>query len=1090
MRLPGSAAAFEFFQVRDAARASAWSKQAIQVGSDAYSDSAVKIASLPAGLSGLDWVRSANGSNAFSGYDVVNFRIDAPGATAMNLFIDTRVTAPWLSDYAWAATGETNTLNNGVALQGYRQFCFQGSMVSLEGLNNSAVSNYIIVAKPTTVPGPTGWARADAIVAAVVPPAFRQVVYNVLVYGAVGNNATNNYTAFKSAEDTCAAEGGGRVLVPAGSYVINGPVEVKSGVRRHLADGAKLFFRGTKSDYLRGTGQHGTTRQIFNGIEYMGAISPILATHAVGVAFAGANPLTCTIDAGGWNGGVGWTNPPSPFVDEEALNGAHVPVASRINVNERPIAVTFQFCTAVWVEGIQITRSPLWCLVPWNCDKVLIKNIRIDSTFHNNDGITSLASNNVVIDECLINPVDDSLSLKSLRNADGFRYCRPVIDLVIQNCTANPNGRRLMEIGTETSGGVKNVFVRNLRTPSATLFNSRIGINMSFMRAGSVEGMSVKNSDCGAFHIWFHSGNDSRYDYANQINFVRYVYFEACPKLTTVSSLTGKGPPYSRPHIDNVRFINCPITQHPPNDPLSFINVDYNATGYGGSPSTPPPTGNKPPTVAITAPASGATYTAPASLSIQVTPSDADGTIASVEFFRNGASIGVGTAAPFTASAVGLSAGTYSFIARATGNGGASTDSAVVTVTVDASSVAAPAVTSQPANATVVSDDGAQFRVVATNSAGTVTSSAATLTVTNTAPGYGTGNPGLGLGTGSLTRDVWTNVSGVTVASIPLASPPSSSGFLTSFEAPINTSNKYGQRLQGYLHSSVSGTYTFWIASDDRGDLWLSGNDNPANAVWVANQIGWTSSREWNKYASQESAPIYVAAGQKCYIRGLIKEAAGGDNLAVSWRLNSTTPANGDGSYIIPGSALSPMQGGTTLPPAETGLLTRRVWNIVAGSSVSSIPQQTPPTSTGSVTSSEAPSNVGSNYGQVIDSYLTPTTSAAYTFWIAGDDNVELQISQNSNPTGATPIAYHLDYTGIRQWNKYSTQKSAPINLVAGQTYYIKALMKETSGGDHLAVARTVGGATPINGTSTALIPASVLSLEFNRQSNCATHYQ
>lgn len=170
---------------------------------------------------------------------------------------------------------------------------------------------------------------------------------------------------------------------------------------------------------------------------------------------------------------------------------------------------------------------------------------------------------------------------------------------------------------------------------------------------------------------------------------------------------------------------------------------------------------------------------------------------------------------------------------------------------------------------------------------------------------------GGGGGSGSLTRRVWNGVSGTSTYAIPLTQTPSSISSVSSFEAPTDVGDNYGQTLDGFVHPPESGNYTFWIAGDDHVELWLSTDDDPANARWIAGHSGWTSSREWGKYSSQKSAPISLTAGQKYYVRALMKEGGGGDNLAVCWRRNNTsTPANGDGQFIIPGSALSPWTNG------------------------------------------------------------------------------------------------------------------------------------------------------------------------------------
>ncbi|MEA2464940.1 MAG: hypothetical protein QOJ98_2687, partial [Acidobacteriota bacterium] len=91
---------------------------------------------------------------------------------------------------------------------------------------------------------------------------------------------------------------------------------------------------------------------------------------------------------------------------------------------------------------------------------------------------------------------------------------------------------------------------------------------------------------------------------------------------------------------------------------------------------------NVPPSVAITSPAGGASFTAPASIEIGATATDSDGSIVRVEFFTNGVLAVTDTTAPYTASLAGLGAGNYSFTARATDNRGGVTTSAPVGITV------------------------------------------------------------------------------------------------------------------------------------------------------------------------------------------------------------------------------------------------------------------------------------------------------------------------------------------------------------------------------------------------------------------------
>ena len=102
-------------------------------------------------------------------------------------------------------------------------------------------------------------------------------------------------------------------------------------------------------------------------------------------------------------------------------------------------------------------------------------------------------------------------------------------------------------------------------------------------------------------------------------------------------------------------------------------------------------------------------------------------------------------------------------------------------------------------------------------------------------------------------------------------------------ETPTNAADSYGMRMRAYVTAPATGDYTFWIASDDNGQLLLSSNTDPANATEIASVSNWTSSREWTKYTSQQSVSISLQAGEMYYLEALMKEGGGGDNLAVAW---------------------------------------------------------------------------------------------------------------------------------------------------------------------------------------------------------------
>jgi hypothetical protein len=143
-------------------------------------------------------------------------------------------------------------------------------------------------------------------------------------------------------------------------------------------------------------------------------------------------------------------------------------------------------------------------------------------------------------------------------------------------------------------------------------------------------------------------------------------------------------------------------------------------------------------------------------------------------------------------------------------------------------------------------------------------------------------------GAGKIFREVWAGVAGRYVTDVQWSTEPTIIGELNSFESPTSDTgagDNYGARIRGYICPPQSGNYKFWIASDDRSELWLSTTDNPSGKKMIASITGYTKSREWNKYPTQQSASIYLQARKKYYIEALHKESTGPDHLAVGWQL-------------------------------------------------------------------------------------------------------------------------------------------------------------------------------------------------------------
>lgn len=144
-----------------------------------------------------------------------------------------------------------------------------------------------------------------------------------------------------------------------------------------------------------------------------------------------------------------------------------------------------------------------------------------------------------------------------------------------------------------------------------------------------------------------------------------------------------------------------------------------------------------------------------------------------------------------------------------------------------------------------------------------------------------------------IQREVYMNIPGTAVSDLTnhpnYPDNPTTVNTVTAlFEAPSNIADNYGQRMHAWIKAPVTGNYYFWIASDDNSELHLSTDASPENLQLIASVPGWTSPRQWDKYAQQQSSGVHLTQGQYYYIMALMKEGAGGDNLAVGWHIPGT----------------------------------------------------------------------------------------------------------------------------------------------------------------------------------------------------------
>ncbi len=229
---------------------------------------------------------------------------------------------------------------------------------------------------------------------------------------------------------------------------------------------------------------------------------------------------------------------------------------------------------------------------------------------------------------------------------------------------------------------------------------------------------------------------------------------------------------------------------------------------------------------------------------------------------------------------------------------------------------------------------------------------------------------------------------------------------------------------------------------------WLRGSDTQSNRVYLG----------FDKTA--------VANGDPSADKGSVTEASFSTGALRSsttyyWRVDTV---NTD-TTVVPGDVWS----FSTMDAGPENKIVYQLWSNIGGTAVSVLtgdPRY--PSSPDSVEYLDSwlhPVNAapdadwGSNYGDRIYGWLKPPATADYTFWVAGDDETQLLLSTDASPANAVMVANvsgwtpALDFDNTGGGSGGASQKSAPINLKAGQKYFIMTLHKEGGGGDSVAVA-------------------------------------
>jgi polygalacturonase len=345
---------------------------------------------------------------------------------------------------------------------------------------------------PTSATGAVGWDAVGGILERIRPPTFPAFECNIAQYGAVAGGQEDATPAIRRAVEDCVAHGGGRVLIPAGVFS-TGAIHLQSNIDLHLADGATLRFSPDPAAYLPVV----LTR--WEGIECMNYSPLIYAYGLQNIAITGKGTLDGSAGEDNW---WRWArhapNEKSLAAKDVAelnrMSEQNVPVAERVfgaGHYLRPNFIQIYSSRNVLVEGVKIVRSPMWEIHPVLSENVTVRGVEIVSHGPNNDGCNPDSSKDVLIENCLFDVGDDCIAIKSGRNEDGRRIARPVENIIVRGSSMR-DGHAGVAIGSEISGGAKNIFIENNRMDSPHL-DRALRLKSNARRGGVIDGVYFRN---------------------------------------------------------------------------------------------------------------------------------------------------------------------------------------------------------------------------------------------------------------------------------------------------------------------------------------------------------------------------------------------------------------------------------------------------------------------------------------------------------------------------------------------------------------------------------------------------------------------
>jgi glycosyl hydrolase family 28 len=257
------------------------------------------------------------------------------------------------------------------------------------------------------------------------------------MFGAHGDGRTNDTWALQHTIDSCAAAGGGTVVLPGGHTFLSGSLTLRPHVELHLAGGTTLLASPNRDDF-----------------RHLGAL--LFAKDAADIHISGTGTIDGNFKAFFPPKTAQGYAVPQPFLGPfDPLYGPsfHNPV------DGRPRMILLVNCRAILLESFIIRDAPTWTVHPVGCEDVRISGISIfnDLDVPNCDGIDIDHCRQVRIEGCNIVAGDDCLVLKASRN---FAEYGPCEGITITNCTLESSSAGI-KIETEGPYPLRSAVISN-----------------------------------------------------------------------------------------------------------------------------------------------------------------------------------------------------------------------------------------------------------------------------------------------------------------------------------------------------------------------------------------------------------------------------------------------------------------------------------------------------------------------------------------------------------------------------------------------------------------------------------------------------